>query len=669
MSCGGRVYKGDTVIISVPFDVSGYTDLTITYSTTGDSKIVKTQDEVEIEGGFITYTFTGDELDLLPDGVIYYTIEYEVDGVDYVASTNTNLYLKTPAGYSGKTAEDYYQEGYEDGLEACSGDTPCDCTSAVTQAYQDGYQSGATDTFPIAYQSGYTAGQADCPECDCSSAITEAYQSGYDEGWASGNTEGYDEGFDDGVASVDCSSAVTEAYQEGFDEGFMSGASSTDCSEAAAEAYEIGFSSGYSAGLEDCPECDCSSAVTAAYQSGYTEGSNDGYSQGEVVGKAEGYLSGYTAGYEQGQAECPSCDCTEAYESGWTGGKEEGYSSGYTAGYEQGQEDCPSCDCTEAYESGFTAGYAQGQADCPECDCSSAITEAFGEGYQSGYTAGLADCSGVPIGNITSIAVFMDGYFGQFTTGEYRYYACSGYPYEIESGSIWEGNVNDSLFLTVKGNFPVDYLDIQNLGLTVGIDSNDYFSWSAVQVTKVVLNGDINYEYPEKVRGGIELIPNGYTTKASGSSTMLMNINLKEIGLGNITSMKFRFSGVTRFTDYVSLAEKRDFVCSGYTYETLANNGKSYSVFHIGDNASTIVTTGYFPVSYLDVQTLGVGIAVDSADIAAWPNDWSITEVSFNGEVSTDIEDYMTGGFKLKPTRWSVQPWNNIYSMIMVYFD
>ena len=142
MSCGGRVYKGDTVTISVPFDVSGYTDLTISYSTTGDSKIVKGEDEVTIEDGFISYTFSGDEFDLLPDGVIYYTIEYEVDGVDYVASTNTNLYLKTPAGYSGKTAEDYYQEGYEDGLEACSGDTPCDCSSAVTQAYQEGYEAG-----------------------------------------------------------------------------------------------------------------------------------------------------------------------------------------------------------------------------------------------------------------------------------------------------------------------------------------------------------------------------------------------------------------------------------------------------------------------------------------------------------------------------------------------
>ena len=182
MSCGGRVYKGDTVTISVPFDVSGYTDLTITYSTTGDSKIVKTQDEVEIEGGFITYTFTGDELDLLPDGVIYYTINYEVDGTDYVASTNTNLYLKTPAGYSGKTAEDYYQEGYEAGLENCSGGSECNLTYTAVTLNQysggeydivpsgdyDGFSGVHIDATPYGqkqFDQGYAAGHADCPEC------------------------------------------------------------------------------------------------------------------------------------------------------------------------------------------------------------------------------------------------------------------------------------------------------------------------------------------------------------------------------------------------------------------------------------------------------------------------------------------------------------------------
>lgn len=139
MSCGGRVYKGDTVIISVPFDVDDYSNLTITYTTTGDSKIVLTEEDVVVEDGFITHTFQGHDLDLLPDGVIYYTISYEVDGVDHLESTNTPFYLKTPAGYEGITPEDIWQSGYTAGLEDCSSGTPCDCSSAYTEGYHDGY--------------------------------------------------------------------------------------------------------------------------------------------------------------------------------------------------------------------------------------------------------------------------------------------------------------------------------------------------------------------------------------------------------------------------------------------------------------------------------------------------------------------------------------------------
>ena len=454
MSCGGRVYKGDSVTISIPFDVSGYTDLTISYSTTGDSKIVKGEDEVTIEDGFISYIFTGDELDLLPDGVIYYTIEYEVDGTDYVASTNTNLYLKTPAGYSGKTAEDYYQDGYEDGLEACSGDTPCDCSSAVTQAYQEGYEAGldacsggttcnleegsVTVTgrigtyYPTSgydgfgsvvvdaseygeqmtaagYEEGYAQGQEDCPSCDCESAVTEAFQSG---------------------------------YTGGFDEGFMSGASSTDCSEAAAEAYEIGFSSGYSAGLEDCPECsggsECNLTYTAVTMTGggeeeiYPSGDYDGFSGvhidatpygqtqfdfGESVGFGNGYSSGstdtwpiayqsgLTDGFASGQS---SCDCSSAITEAFGEGYQSGATDTFPIAYQSGVTDT----FPIAYQSGYTDGFASGQSSC---DCSSAYTEGFNYGFQSGITSQSAYTEG--LGSIGTLEFTFSG--GQINAGLY----------------------------------------------------------------------------------------------------------------------------------------------------------------------------------------------------------------------------------------------------------
>lgn len=468
MNCGGRVYKGDSVTISVPFDVSGYTDLTISYSTTGDSKIVKDEDEVTIEDGFISYTFTGDELDLLPDGVIYYTIEYEVDGTDYVASTNTNLYLKTPAGYSGKTAEEIYQDGYEAGLEACSGGTPCNLeegsvtvtgrigTYYPTSGY-DGFGSVVVDASEYGeqmaaagYEEGYAQGQEDCPSCDCESAVTEAFQSG---------------------------------YTGGFDEGFMSGSSTTDCSEAAAEAYEIGFSSGYSAGLEDCPECDCSSAVTEAYNSGRQSGYTDGYAQGEEDGHDAGYSEGFDAGFESGQT---NCDCesavTAAYQEGYEDGLEActgsscnlqagsitvvgstdtfypdggydgfsgvyvdasaygeqmasvGYENGYAAGELDGFNDGYSSGSTDtwpiAYQSGLTDGFASGQSSC---DCSSAITEAFGEGYQSGATDTfpIAYQSGV---TDTFPIFYQSGFTDGFVSGQSSCDCSSAYTEGFNSG-------------------------------------------------------------------------------------------------------------------------------------------------------------------------------------------------------------------------------------------
>ena len=206
MSCGGRIYKGDSITISIPFEISGYTNLSVDYFTTGDTKITKSEDELTVEDGFITCSFEGHELDILPDGVIRYTITYQVDGEDAVGSTNTPLYLKTPAGYSAQTIDDIieeaYQSGYTAGYDDCGGG---DCSEVQSIAYNSGLTVG--------YNSGYTAGQDDCPACDC----TEAYQSGLTVGYNSGYTAGQDDCPD--CPACDC----TEAYDSGYTQGFLSG--------------------------------------------------------------------------------------------------------------------------------------------------------------------------------------------------------------------------------------------------------------------------------------------------------------------------------------------------------------------------------------------------------------------------------------------------------------
>lgn len=288
MSCGGRVYKGDSIAISIPFDVSGYTDLSVSYFTTGDTKIVRDESGLTVADGYITAEFSGHDLDLLPDGVVRYTIEYAVDSTDYVESSNTMLYLKEPAGFDSITPEEIYQSGYTAGYDDCG---EGDCSEIQNIAYNSGLTVG--------YESGYTAGQDDCPlDCDA------AYNSGY-----------------------------TQGYQGGYGVGYQGG-------------YSQGYQGGYSQGQADCPDCpacDC----TEAYDSGYTQGYQGGYQGGYSVGYQGGYGAGYQGGYAQGQADCPdcpACDCTEAYQSGLT----VGYNSGYTAG----QADCPACTASTVILSG-----------------------------------------------------------------------------------------------------------------------------------------------------------------------------------------------------------------------------------------------------------------------------------------------------------------------------
>lgn len=267
MSCGGRIYKGDSITISIPFDVSGYTDLVVDYFTIGDTKIEKTEAELTIADGYITAEFSGHDLDLLPDGVVRYTIEYAVDNTDYVESSNTMLFLKTPASYNSITPEEIYQSGYTAGYDDCG---EGDCSEIQSIAYNSGLTVG--------YESGYTAGQDDCP-LDCDAAYNSGYTQGYQGGYGAGYQGGYSQG-----------------YQGGYSQG------QADC--------------------PDCPACDC----TEAYDSGYTQGYQGGYQGGYSVGYQGGYGVGYQGGYAQGQADCPdcpACDCTEAYQSGLTVGAAE----------------------------------------------------------------------------------------------------------------------------------------------------------------------------------------------------------------------------------------------------------------------------------------------------------------------------------------------------------
>lgn len=243
--------------------------------------------------------FEPGDLDLLNDGIIRYELSYSVGDNDYAENANTNLILKTPSTYSAKTAEDWYNEGYEAGLNDCSGETP-DCSAAYESGYTSGYTDGVSEqkakltgltaNTNMIYErtDGYDRVVVNVPTGYSQSDLDNAYDSGYTAGLndCSGETP-------------DCS----EAYQSGYTEGFNDGQNSVDCSPY----YNDGFVDGYASGQTDCPQCDCTDSWNSGYTSGYTDGLNDctGYTQQDLD---NAYNSGFSAGYIQGKKDCDDSD-------------------------------------------------------------------------------------------------------------------------------------------------------------------------------------------------------------------------------------------------------------------------------------------------------------------------------------------------------------------------
>ena len=674
-SCGGRVYRGDTITISVPFNIDEYENLTITYSTIGDNVVVKTQEEVEIEDGFITYTFGEHELDLLPDGVIYYTIACDVNGVPNVDSTNTNFVLKTPAGYSGRTAEDIYQEGYNDGLDACSGETP-DCSSAITQAYQEGYEQGLQDC------SGETP--------DCSAAWNDGYSSGTTDGYAEGEvvgkaagySSGYTDGYNQGQAECsgdtpcDCSSAITEAYGEGYESG------RTD-----------GFSSGYTAGQSDCQGCNLVEtriALTERFTGQAVDTPEvpyDGFSKVTIIDGGFG---------------------STMFQNGYTSGATDGFSSGYSAGYGSGVSACSCVLETKTVElTAITQTIQAGNNARPVAPSGQTVyggsIEEFENYIQHGnggwpacyphlyYYEDVNHTTEIEIGiflldttqwrgylfwdrvNVANVV-----YFNEMPKDEWVS-ACGGNIHFLNDGvNIWfygdykygmtirdntynqQLDINDLLFETVLYDgisaVTVDASAIYNSGYTAGQDSCDCSSAiteayesgftageGELHTIEVVIQTEYNYYVP-------------FVPSAVPKTTVVL---YEGEGASHVQS-PYDFSGITEgdgLDDYIGtyyfVTQSPDnsdlYYCSQIydaTAKTLTLCFKGYCM-----NSATTSPYPVYPPPYTCPSALGLDLV--SSNFDEW-GDWSVKSVRFNGRPLYDnnggLSKIGNGGFKLVPT-------------------
>lgn len=464
------------------------------------------------------------------------------------------------SGYQSGTT-DGYQDGYDDGYEKgqedcpeCSGGTSCSLQLGVynltgtfdgnsgnilpsegydgfdsfqvidngygDKKYDDGFQDGlaACSGRPCTLEEGqYGIGKASDLEvtiypfsADGFSSV-RIYDEGYGDGkWESGYTAGYPAG-----------------YSSGWTDGYNSGVT-TDCGEA----IETAYNSGYTAGQD--------SIMLVSYAYPLTSGWNgntiihpsdipygyhiDGISEMNILDDGYGdwkYDSGHTAGYGEG------------YSNGFGQGMAIGTTEGFNDGYASGS--------TDGYQSGYTVGYAEGLIACSSGDCGPAIEEAYQSGqtvgYNSGYSAGYADgliaCSnsGAGPGNINSIAIYFSGATKLTTWAppSERPYLCSGYSFDKSCQSCeWDfgWTSDDHRTMTSRiGSFPVVNLNVQENGLSVGIDTNDLAQWdNDWTVYKVVFGADISDAYPDYTQGGITLYPRTVTTSPYDAIYTLVNI-------------------------------------------------------------------------------------------------------------------------------------------------
>lgn len=349
-----------------------------------------------------------------------YSLTDDFDGEETVfpseGKTGFNKIVIVDDGYGDAK----YDEGYADGIADCSGSTPCDCSSAITEAYQSGVTEGMAEQKALLASTAITANGTYTSENGWNSLTVDVpappiirvekrfnLESGDTSPW---------------TVRPDWTTYMTDViitdngYGQGkYDEGYAAG--QADCS------------GGTSCNLQDDYELYLDGSETAGQMPIWPSEGYDGISEGRVFymeayqnqwnsghtsGFTDGYQSGYTEGYTQGQADCPQCSggtgCNleekqVLLQSGdvgvWPVSPSSGYDGMYSVvvsddgygqykyseGYTTGSADGYAVGEQYGFENGYQSGYTDGYNSAITANCGSAITEAYESGYTEGYDA------------------------------------------------------------------------------------------------------------------------------------------------------------------------------------------------------------------------------------------------------------------------------------------
>lgn len=294
------IYKGQDKEVQIPFAVSGFTDFTASFYTDKEYEILKTAEDFDFDGEWASIFFDNTALDLLNDGVLRYTFNYKIDGVDVVKSTNSAYTLRTPENYSAHTADEVYQDGYSSGYTD-------GMVSGTSVGYEEGFEEGeeaqkAKMTGVTITENGVYTRPDGYSNVDVNVDQVGPYDSGYTSGFTVGHISGVTEventiqdnsvqslNFwhneytpDDGYESMkkitlNVQDFYSSAYTEGMDyqRSFMTGITITENGE-----YERG--NGYSAVTVNVPTgstihnqnksitADTNGHQTITFDNGYT---------------------------------------------------------------------------------------------------------------------------------------------------------------------------------------------------------------------------------------------------------------------------------------------------------------------------------------------------------------------------------------------------------------
>lgn len=312
-----RVYKNEDIQICIPVDFETEpNEFQLIIFTDNNYSVDVPFSALTIEDGIATVSLEPYALELCEDGIIRYQLSYSEGDNDHTDNMNTNLILKTPNGYSGKTQDDIWNNGYNSGYTDGQGVEP-DCSEAYESGITEGIRQQKAKLTNLTATTNMTYERTD----GYKKVVVNVAQTGYtQQDLDNAYDNGYEAGLNDCSGSTDCSEAYQSGYTEGYDDGLA--ACSGDC--------EGIYESGYTAGQNDQYVIDHTIVLTN--QSGITITSNGTYTnslQGKTINEWHAWSSVTVNVPQTGYTQ-------EDIDAAFNGGYNSGYTDGFESGYREG---------------------------------------------------------------------------------------------------------------------------------------------------------------------------------------------------------------------------------------------------------------------------------------------------------------------------------------------